>query len=64
MQNSAALAKIGGISGTFREKPYQGLHAFFLYKNIEIGERLKMFLTCSYFLAFQKPLFFQLLRKG
>ena len=46
----------------------------FFYKNIEIGEshalfltsilRLKMFLTCSYFLAFQKPLFFQLLRKG
>ena len=48
---------------------------FYFYKNIEIGEshaifltcsilRLKMFLTCSYFLAFQKPLFFQLLRKG
>ena len=47
----------------------------FFYKNIQIGEshamfltfsilRLKMFLTCSYFLAFQKPLFFQLLRKG
>ena len=52
----------------------QYLHGFFC-KNIEIGEshakflsfsilRLKMFLTCSYFLAFQKPLFFQLLRKG
>ena len=51
------------------------IYSGFFYKNIETGEshamfltfsilRLKMFLTCSYFLAFQKPLFFQLLRKG
>ena len=48
---------------------------FFFYKNIEIGEshamfltfsilRLKMFLTCSYFLAFPKRYFFNCYEKG
>ena len=41
MQNSAALAKIGGISGTFREKPYQGLHAFFYIRTSKLEKAMQ-----------------------
>ena len=64
----------GNIYQTKKEV-FQQYTFFFFNKNIEIGEshamfltfsilRLKMFLTCSYFLGFQKPLFFHLLQKG
>ena len=52
----------GNIYQTKKEVFQQ--YTFFFYKNIEIGESHAMFLTCSYFLGFQKPLFFHLLRKG